>query len=241
MNIFICIYKGMKTELELKTVKELRVVAKQRGLVGYWKLRKADLIAAIDKDGETGKHLLDSPVPDIRVPILTPNKYVPSPIPELIRSKFDSLADWLDSNVPPEVQKPVNEKLESFKSEIKNLFDQINTKKFKIRKTASAIKGFTNQYTIDGSSGIDAVSFLNAVRPQVINLLSRNRQVKVQLVLTCAMERIDMKSGEEESANVPFVSKTEVILDATDINEIYDNAKNMIPEAMASFQMRGSN
>src|SRR6218665_2203135 len=43
------------------------------------------------------------------------------------------------------------------------------------------------------------------------------------------------------SAHIPFVSKTEVILDATDINEIYNNAISRIPETKTNFQMRGSN
>src|SRR6218665_531263 len=55
------------------------------------------------------------------------------------------------------------------------------------------------------------------------------------------MERVDMQTGEEEFANIPLVSKSEVILDATDINEIYGNAISRIPETMANFQMRGSN
>src|SRR6218665_3105774 len=77
----------------------------------------------------------------------------------------------------------------------------------------------------------------------IVNLLSENRQTKINLVLTCAMERVDIQTGEEESANIPFVSKNEVILDATDINEIYmySNAISRMPETMANFQMRGSN
>src|SRR6218665_3543948 len=55
------------------------------------------------------------------------------------------------------------------------------------------------------------------------------------------MERVDMQTGQEESAHIPLVSKTEVILDATDINEIYSNAISRIPETMANFQMRVSN
>src|SRR6218665_4044044 len=35
--------------------------------------------------------------------------------------------------------------------------------------------------------------------------------------------------------------RLEVILDATDINEIYINAISRIPETMANFQMRGNN
>src|SRR6218665_798916 len=77
--------------------------------------------------------------------------------------------------------------------------------------------------------------------PHVVNLLSENRQAKINLVLTCAMERVDIQTGEEESANIPFVSKTDVILDATDISEIYSNAISRIPETMGNFQMRGSN
>jgi len=105
--------------------------------------------------------------------------------------------------------------VESLKSYVKSLFAKIGTKKFKIRKTASAIKGFTKQYTIVGTSRIDALSLLNAVRPHVVNLLSENRQTKINLVLTCSMERVDMQTGEKEYANIPLVSKTEVILDAT--------------------------
>src|SRR6218665_2576602 len=257
-----CIYiKNM----EKKTIRELRDIAKQKKMVGYYKLRKADLITAISKHGcgvmdndEKKKkiNLLDTPVPENdKYPILTQNKYIPpakqsrsnkSIFNDLekhkVRSKNNSFADWIVSFIlKPEQKLAINQKLESLKSYVKSLFAKVRTKKFKIRKTASAIKGFTKPYTIDGTSGIDALSFLNAVRPHVVNLLSENRQAKINLVLTCAMERVDIQTGEEESANIPFVSKTEVILDATDINEIYSNAISRIPETMANFQMRGSN
>src|ERR1043165_6341095 len=60
------------------------------------------------------------------------------------------------------------------------------------------------------------------------------------MVLTSTMERVDMKSGEVASDDIPFRTKTEVVLDATDVNEIYSKAKEKIMESMASFQMRGS-
>src|SRR6218665_2479926 len=249
---------------ESKTIRALRDIAKRRNVVGYYKLRKADLITAINKHGggvidndekKNKINLFDTPVPDNdKHPILTPNKYFPSPIKsslnkiifnELknkVRSKINSFADWIIGFIPkPEQKLAINQKLESLKSYVKSLFVKVGTKKFKIRKTASAIKGFTKQYTIDGTSGIDALSFLNAVRPHVVNLLSENRQTKINLVLTCAMERVDMQTGQEESANIPFVSKTEVILDAADINEIYSNAISTPTATMANLQMRSSN
>src|SRR6218665_2593620 len=177
---------------ESKTVRELREIAKQRKMVGYYKLRKADLITAISKHGSGVIDLLDTPVPEKdKYPILTPNKYIPpakqsrlnkSIFNDLekhkVRSKINSLADWIVSFIPkPEQKLAINQNLESLKSYVKSLFAKVRTKKFKIRKTASAIKGFTKQYTTDGTSGIDALSFLNAVRLHVDNLLSENRQM----------------------------------------------------------------
>jgi len=50
---------------ESKTIRELREIAKRRNMVGYYKLRKADLIAAISKHGLSVRpmDLLDTPFP----------------------------------------------------------------------------------------------------------------------------------------------------------------------------------
>ena len=99
----------------------------------------------------------------------------------------------------------------------------------------------TKQFTIDGKEGYDPQSFLDAAETQVTNFLSNNPQTKVNLILTCTMERADIKTGEVTIINAPFLSKTEIILDATDVNEIYSNASDKTKESMASFQIRGSN
>ena len=44
-----------------------------------------------------------------------------------------------------------------------------------------------------------------------------------------------------QSVNAPFLTKTEIILDATDVTELYKNVSENIMESMAAFQMRGSN
>src|SRR6218665_2750428 len=141
-----------------KTIRELRNIGKQRNMVGYYKLRKADLITAISKHGGGVMDLLDTPVPENdKHPILTPNKYIPpakqsrlnkSIFNDLekhkVRSKINSFADWIVSFIPKPGQKlAINQKLESLKSYVKSLFPEVRTKKFKFRKTASAIKGFT--------------------------------------------------------------------------------------------------
>ena len=110
-----------------------------------------------------------------------------------------------------------------------------------IRESNSALKGFTKRYTMDGSEGIDAMSFFNDIQPQVTDLLSKNTQTKVNMILTCIMERVDIATGEVQAVNAPFLSRTQIILDATDVTELYKTAIDKIMESIAAFQMRGSN
>src|SRR6218665_1378313 len=200
-------------------------------------------------------NLFDASVPDIPVPTLVP-KYTPVPYPwkrvfkrafndlgNNVRSTINSFSDWLISHIPSQVKKPTNKKLQDLITKVNFLFSEINKQNFEIRENSSAIRGFrsTKQFTIDGAHRIDAVSFLNVVRPEGTSLLSKNRQTKINLVLTCKMERVNMKSGRIDSDNVPFVSRNAVMLDATDASETYNNARDKILESMATFQMRGSN
>ena len=41
--------------------------------------------------------------------------------------------------------------------------------------------------------------------------------------------------------NAPFLSKTGIVLDATDVKELYQNVSDKVMESMANFQMQGSN
>src|ERR1043165_8546096 len=255
-NISSHIYKEMsacnKMNYEKNTVKQLRIIAKERGVKGYWLLRKADLIAKI-KSTEVSKtneakydHILDAPVPDIRAPILIPTAFVPTSKVRKMADKVKSVAkkfvkdvaELFESYIPEKPKRIMNEKAKAFLTKVNDLFFQ---KKPTIRVIKKALNGTTTQYTVDGISGVDAESFLNTVKPQVIDLLEKNRQVKVRFVLTCDMERVDMKTGEVNVDQPHFSSKNAVNLDSTDVNEIYSNSVEKVLESMAHFQMLGSN
>jgi len=83
--------------------------------------------------------------------------------------------------------------------------------------------------------------FLNAVETQVTNLLACSRQSRVYLVLSCEMERPDMRTGEVVTANPFFRSDTLTILDGTDVNEVYNDALDKMMKSMTTFEMCGSN
>ena len=78
-------------------------------------------------------------------------------------------------------------------------------------------------------------------RKQAVKLLNENRMIKINLVLYCEMERVDVKSGEVTNTVAPLVSKTEVVSESTDVNELYDHTIDKIMKALEAFQMRNSN
>src|ERR1043165_998551 len=154
----------------MKTVNELRHIAKVNGMRGYSRLRKADLVALVSsrlmQSVQTGleSNPLNASVPDIMVPTLVPTKYTPpsknwksvfsdvlAETKNKVRSKLNSFADWVINFVTPPERKPINERLESLKSKVSNIFSKINERKFEIRETATAIKGFTKRHTIEGT------------------------------------------------------------------------------------------
>jgi len=55
------------------------------------------------------------------------------------------------------------------------------------------------------------------------------------------MERVKIKTGEVITTNVPFRSKTGIIVEEDDVNEFYNNAVHKIEESIAKFQIQGSN
>src|SRR5271156_816226 len=224
------------------TVVELKAAAKARGLKGYSKLRKPELLQLFH-----GKHvdaandsIVDAPVPNIQVQTPTPSSDVPTShirkIWNAAKYAFNTFSNWFLSYISPEPKRIVNDKPEALQTKVNT-----NKNKFEIRESKSAIKGFAKQYTINGMEGIDPESFLDSVQPKVINLISGNRMTKINLVLTCTMERVDLNSGEVITGNFSFVSKTQVVLACTDVGDLYKNARDKILETIANFQMRGSN
>src|SRR5688572_1578679 len=123
-----------KMEYKTKTVKQLRNIAKVKGMRGYSRLRKADLVALVSSrptqnvKTEHEGNPLDAPVPDIKVPTLVPGKYTPPSntwkslieAKNKVRLKLNTFADWLINYIAPREKKSVNEKLNSLKSKISN-------------------------------------------------------------------------------------------------------------------------
>ena len=107
--------------------------------------------------------------------------------------KIKYLGEWLLDYIPSK-PKVVDEALESFKNLIKQLYKKRDTS-FQLKESKSALKKFAMQYRIDGKDWIDPDLFLVNARQSITNLLTNRRQTKVKLILSCMIEKVDLKSG----------------------------------------------
>ena len=112
---------------------------------------------------------------------------------------------------------------------------------FQPTQSKSALKNFANQYRIKGSNGCDPASFLLHSKQPITNLMINTRQTKVKLILSCMMEKVDLKSGEVIAKEAVFHSKTEVNLESNESNELFSKRKETVLESLAKFQRQGSN
>ena len=83
-------------------------------------------------------------------------------------------------------------------------------------------------------------SLPTTVKQSVINLIAKNRQTKIAVLLRCAMEKPNPHTGGTVTTEVPFWSGKEVILEATDLNELYKTWSSKILESIGTFQNSGS-
>ena len=110
-----------------------------------------------------------------------------------------------------------------------------------MKESKSVLKKFAIQYRIDGKDWIDPDLFLDNAKQSIPNLLINRRKTKIKLIISCMMEKIDLKGGEVIDKEAAFHSKTEVKLENIDSKEMSWKMKENVLECLAEFQRRGSN
>ena len=162
--------------------------------------------------------------------------------------------DWIIKHTPEPLRKAISEKADAFKAEVESIYNnyykkqqrserdiKISESAIVIKESKTALKRFARQYVIDGVEKTDAPTFLDIVKPEVVKFMSKHRQIKMNLVLVCEMERHSMEHETGVIEKIPFVSRTEIVLEGTDVAELFIQMVDRILESFANFQMKGSN
>ncbi|PFX11357.1 hypothetical protein AWC38_SpisGene24958 [Stylophora pistillata] len=261
-RIHICI-------MERHTVDQLRKEAKKRGLHGYSRLRKAELIRLIQSSSaaasstavskpqkqyrkivfvwnHSGGSLLDAPIPAHEIPKGDILKPTPAPLIKKIekavdwgKKKVEDWGQWLKKEVP-NTPRAVDDKLKDFKEHINKLYKTSDQPRFKIFPKKSSLKQFAKMYTIEGSERYGPLAYLEVVKPTVINFLNVQKNIKIELFLKCRMTKKHIDTGEVEEQDAYFASFQRMIFQETDREEIYDECAGEMLESLATFTREGS-
>ena len=81
-------------KVENHTVVQLKAIAKQRGIRGYYKLRKAELIHALKatKLVEQKSNIFDETIPNDPTPVLQPTPWRPSNVSTKVKQNITNFA-----------------------------------------------------------------------------------------------------------------------------------------------------
>ena len=238
--------------MENLKVKELKALAKERGIKGYYRMRKAELIQALTPVGDPSQlqNIMDQPIPEIDIPILEPSKpantskesqlkNLASNAAKQVKREINKFADWIISKVPEPIKKTVNERVNSLKERVNGIFKRYDNL-LTPREYKTAIKGYFKTFRVNGIDGMDEKTFMNIVKPKVINLIKSKGSIKVKLILTVRFTKENPATGNIDINVYSFASKVEIVTESTDLSVLYDNMTDKIFELIQNFNNRGS-
>ena len=157
----------------ISTVKEFRQYAKKHGYRGYSRLKKEEL-----------RELISKPPPDYKAIDKRKNEERRQR-GEYTRKELDTIAKNAGLRGYSKLKKEdlIEKLMENYilSSDILDIQEPAREPRhpFKIRKTASALNRFTNQYAIEVHAEHDPKSFLTTVKQSIISLLSKKQTDKI--------------------------------------------------------------
>ena len=245
--------------MEGKSVKELKALAKERGIKGYYKMRKAELIEVLSTDeSEIYETANDQSIPEVNIPIPAPSrvtqiKNLASNVAAPVKSVIKRFTGWLLNYIPEPIKNAVNERVENLKERVNSIFGRQKEVGQPIEDTNSpeesnltpkehktAIKGYFKTFRVDGIDGMDEKTFMNSVKPRVLNLIESKGSIKVKFILTVKFTKENPATGNIDINIWFFPLNVEIVTEATDLSELYDQMTDKIFESIQNFQNRGS-
>ena len=254
--------------MDSQTVPQLKALAKNLGLRGFSRLRKAELINLIKGatpqtvDGDLidfdkvvpppkRKNVKKQPhslfrVPEINVPILKPT-VVTTTLNELsnvIQKTTENVIDWGEwlKNTDKAIEKHNSKAFDAVKKKIMSMFSKPQHNKPTFTQRAQALKGYTISYEVGLTNRQDPLIQLQSTRLVIENnlkkVLHEMKGFKFNEVLKITFEK--QKGDELIEKTAYFNGKVQTIINDTEIAESLQVTQNQIINKIQQWISEGS-
>ena len=230
---------------------ELKSLARDRGLRGYSRMRKAELVALLQNSHPPGQSRAStSPTPPTQTwePIDDRRPRKPSPQemdifeqqemsksrPQ-VKTKLNKWYDWLINYVPKPIKDGASKAFKTFKDKVMGLYNRVTgstgnetrikePKPFKPIELEQAFGGAYRSYRINGKPKLDVDTFFNRIRKELIELIERELKTRTSArIQTTAWIRFvrDDEEGQER-VELAFNSLMTSVYRGSEMDQIVD-------------------
>ena len=212
------------------SLKELKQRARSEGVVGFSRMKKAELEAALEK--ALGVNLQKpKSFPAVR-------KVFPEKVAAVVDLSFDSLNSWfqgMKKKVNLNLKEKAREKLLKLNAKIKELLEKPEFE----WEEKPGLGGST--FVVAGKEGYSAEGFLKNNFEKTVEILQKHFGFKVKMILVCRMSSADLAEGTTIENDAFFSSPVEEVFEGTDLENLVKKMNEWMLENMQNFQKGRSN
>ena len=228
------IIRRLENPTDYYTVESLKRLARSNNIDVRRNISKPDLINILGERGLITTTPITAQESNLGVTVKNIPEALRKVFKKKARSTREAVADFKDyiKNLKKDYITPA--RLKKLSRQLERKIKKAEEEKERIftpKKEASAFRKYTTQYVITNTDpSYDPLTFLNDASPAIINIFNLNRNIKAFLCLFCKMKRTDSQ-GFTTIKRFMFHSKGQkLILESTDIYEIYEEMINEIEE-----------
>ena len=213
------------------SLRELKQRARSEGLVGFSRMRKAELEAALEKASQPKLQSFPAVESVIR-------KVLPEKAAKVVDLSLDTINSWfgkMKKKVDWDLKERAREKLLKINTKIKEMLEK---PEFELEEIAG-LGGST--FVIRGKEGYSAEGFLKNVNEKTVEILRKHFGFKVRMVLVCRMFSADLAEGTTIENDAFFSSPVEEVFEGTDLERLTKKMNEWMLENMRNFQKGKSN
>ena len=204
------------------SLKELKQRARSEGVVGFSRMKKAELEKALQKPKS---------FPAVR-------KVFPEKVAAVVDLSFDSLNSWfqgMKKKVNLNLKEKAREKLLKLNAKIKEMLEKPEFE----WEEKPGLGGST--FVVRGKEGYSAEGFLKNINEKTVEILQKHLGFKVKMVLVCRMASSNLAEGTTVENDAFFSSPVEEIFEGTDLEKLVKKMNEWMLENMRNFQKGRSN